>query len=77
MRQSIQEGFFHMTQTASILAASIQNPEPPNSGSAPEHPTPARQAGGPNHAGHTPRAVLHLPTRMRGGYRQAPSLKGA
>lgn len=66
-----------MTQTASVVAASIQNPEPPNSGSAPKHPTPVRQAQMPGNVANTARAVLHLPTRMRGVYRHAPSLKGA
>lgn len=66
-----------MIQAASVLAAGIHNPEPPNSSSAPEPPTPVRQAGKPGHANNAARAVLHLPTRMQGVYRHAPSLKGA
>ena len=67
---------FSMTQTASPIAGN-RNPEPLDSDSAREDTNLGRLTTQPRHAEQAARAVLHLPTRMRGVYRQAPSLKGA
>ena len=66
-----------MTQTPSMLAERKQSSQPPYSGSDQPYATAANQAEMPEPEAHEARPVLHLPVRMRGVYRHAPSLKGA
>ena len=54
-----------------------QRQEPLHSLPGPDYAAPASQKKLPDQTAHDARAVLHLPVRMRGVYRRAPSLKGA